>query len=262
MRSLTSAFKVRNFIPRDEKVRIPDDDCDASEQTDAIKKVSFAAEAADEAEARSELPEDSHETKPSMEAEILNIGLSFEERPHAKRIGAEEMKQSYEQELRELAASVAQQAYFDALNKKKAELRDCLSEVQVLMDGLVAAHRQFIEEYTSELKYMAVDIAEKMIAEKISEDDSILQRLVMQTVGSVKNAEWLNVEVSARLVSLVDYIKKELDKPEYGGKAFVFPVSGTDSICRVTTNDGTIVSSIEIQAENLRKAFREFDEQQ
>jgi len=127
---------------------------------------------------------------------------------------------------------------------------------------MVGAHRQFIEEFTKELKYMAVDIAEKIILEKISEDDLILQRLVLQTVNNVKNAEWLNVEISERLVGLVDGIKKELEKPEYNGRAFVFPVAGSDSVCRVTTNDGTVVSTIEVQAANLRKTFREYEQQQ
>ena len=84
---------------------------------------------------------------------------------------------------------------------------------------------------------------------------------MLQSVSSLKNAAWLNVEISERLVGLVDFIRKELDKPEYNGRATAFPVAGTDGICRVTTEDGTIVSSIEAQAQNLRSAFREAERQ-
>ena len=129
------------------------------------------------------------------------------------------------------------------------------------MDELAAAQQRFVEQYSEELKYMAVDIAEKMILEKISEDDAILQRLVLQSVGSLKNAQWLNVEISDRLVGLVDSVRAELTKPEYNGKATAFPVAGTDGLCRVTTEDGTIVSSIEAQAQNLREAFKEAERQ-
>lgn len=165
----------------------------------------------------------------------------------------------YKRELEELSASVAENAYFDALNKKKGELRDCISSVQNMMDELTRKHNEFIEQYTSELKYMAVDIAEKLMFEKIGEDDAILHRLVLQSVNSVKNAEWLRVELSERLVGLVDFMKKELEKPEYKGRAHVFPIAGTDDVCRVTTEDGTIVSTIGVQTNNLRKAFLEAD---
>lgn len=259
---MSSAFKVRHFISQNEKVRIPDFDCEIPEPAVAVQEEQPLPIEEKVEENSQEEKKITAQVLKADEPDTINIGLSFEEISHVKRYSADTLKQSYEKELKELADSVAKQAYFDALNKKKAELRDCISTVQSLMDELVSDHKQFIEEYTTELKYMAVDIAEKMILEKISEDDMTLARLVMQSAASVKNAEWMNVEVSERLVNLVDYIKRELDKPEYGGKAFAFPVTGTDSICRVTTNDGTVVSSIEVQSENLRKAFREFDEQQ
>jgi flagellar biosynthesis/type III secretory pathway protein FliH len=257
---LTNAYKIPHFISKNEKVRIPDVEYEQMSQdgkyTINITGIGFMPE------------EDSSKTSVSEESTVENeaespdVGGADEINPVQKRFGREELGTSYEQSLKELAASVAQTAYYDAFNKRKAELKDCINGVQTLMDEMVNAHRRFIEEYTKELKYMAVDIAEKIILEKISEDDLILQRLILQSVNSVKNTEWLNVEISERLVRLVDCIKKELEKPEYNGRAFVFPVAGSDSICRVTTNDGTVVSTIEVQAENLRKTFREFEQQQ
>jgi len=249
---LTSAYKIPNFVSKNERVRIPDVDYERMQQRDncsiKISEIVFPSEA------------NSSEMTSGEESENSDSKKQEEEKLLPKIISKDELKAIYEQSLKELAASVAQQAYYDSLNKKKAELKDCINGVQALLDEMVTAHKQFIEEYTNELKYMAVDIAEKIILEKISEDDLILQRLVLQTVNNVKNAEWLNVEISERLVGLVDSIKKELDKPEYNGRAFVFPVAGTDSICRVTTNDGTVVSTIEVQTDNLRKTFREFEQ--
>lgn len=251
---MTNAYKIPHFVSKNERVRIPDVDYERMQQSDncsiKISEIVFPSEV------------DSSEMTSGEESENLDFKKQEEEKPLPKIISKDELKAIYEQSLKELASSVAQQAYYDSLNKKKAELKDCINGVQALLDEMVIAHKQFIDEYTNELKYMAVDIAEKIILEKISEDDMILQRLVLQTVNNVKNAEWLNVEISERLVGLVDSIKKELEKPEYNGRAFVFPVAGTDSICRVTTNDGTIVSTIEVQADNLRKTFRDFEQLQ
>jgi len=266
---LTNVYKYRHLITKGERVKIPDCECEQRQEAPVLYE-----EPADtggdgavmdmpDTGGPNIVPENNMDSEyvETTETDSPDIENDSAEIPQAKIPGKEELRALYEKDLKELAASAAQQAYFDALNKKKAELRDCITGVQSLMDELVIEHRRFIEEYTNELKYMATDIAEKMILEKISEDDLILQRLVLQTVNSVKNAEWLNVEISERLVGLVDVIKKELEKPEYNGRAFVFPVAGTDSVCRVVTNEGAIVSSIEVQAENLREEFRNFDKQ-
>ncbi len=265
---MSSIYKSKHFVEKKESVRIPDfvsisppveepqefPETDTADQEDAPPD----AETVD-------IPVRVGDTDIFLEntyrPDTIRPRIIEEEKSRVRIISAEEMSAAYEQSLKQLASQVAQQAYFDAINKKKAELKDCIAQVQNLMDELVVAHRQFIEDYTAELKYMAIDIAEKMVLEKISEDEMILQRLVLQSMSSVKNAEWLNVEVSERLVGLVDFLRKELEKPEYNGRAFVIPIAGSDSFCRIITNEGAVVSTIETQANNLRKAFREFDQQ-
>lgn len=272
MRSLSNIYKSRSFITKNERVTIPDavfpdEKVSLSPQTDD-EFIEDAPETGEEAVPESEVappaPELSAEEPKTPAAEPIETAQdppAPEIRIQIPPVSKELISEYYFKELQELAADATEQAYYDALNKKKAELRDCISSVQNMMDELVRAQQKFIEDFTNELKYMAVDIAEKMILEKISEDDSILQRLVMQSVANVKNADWLNVEVSERLVNLVDFLNGELAKPEYNGKAHAFPVAGTDGVCRIVTNEGSVVSSIEVQADNLRRAFRNLDQQ-
>lgn len=250
-----SVYKNHSLEPENQRVRIPDAEeleelpLEEAQETDLPEQEpgqegesSETYEAAEsEGAAESEPP-----SEPEPEPEPLPVYPT-----------GEELRQIYENELRELCANAGEQAYYDALSRKKAELRECVDSVKNLMDQMAQAQQEFIRQYSEELKYMAVDIAEKIVLQKISEDDAFMQPLVLQSVSSLKNAQWLNVEISERLVGLVDFIRKELEKPEYSGKATVFPVAGTDGLCRVTTEDGTIVSSIEAQAQNLREAFKD-----
>lgn len=271
MRSLSSIYKSRSFITKNERVTIPDvvfpdEKTPLSPQADD-EFIEDAPETGAEAVSEEDAVPDPEPSAEKPEPPAAEPAKAVQEPPAPEiriqipPVSKELISKYYFKELQELSADVAEQAYYDALNKKKAELRDCISGVQSMMDELVCAQQKFIEDFTNELKYMAVDIAEKMILEKIGEDDMILQRLVMQTVANVKNADWLNVEVSERLVKLVDFVNRELEKPEYNGKAHAFPVAGTDGVCRVVTNEGAIVSSIEVQADNLRRAFRNLDQQ-
>ena len=275
---MSSVYKSRSFVTDDEKVQIPDvvfteektalDPLGGEQPGENPQTAGEEAGGPDQTTETAGIPADNTGAQDTAAESGVPDGpeaktkrAQAQQPEPARPITKELIGEFYAAELRQLAAEVAQQAYYDALNKKKAELRECVANVQQAMDELVRAQQKFMADYTDELKYMAVDIAEKMIFEKIQEDDLILERLVMQTVSAVKNADWVDVEVSERLVGLIDQINKELEKPEFEGKAHVFPIAGTDGVCRVVTNEGAVVSSIEAQAENLRRAFKELDQQ-
>lgn len=269
-------YKRHNFVSKDESVRIPDSNFkhDAinlmvEQNEEEISSDVFSAESdtiainPDQAGIPNEDSASSgdydHQPETKKQKKKASNVLNTEQAPDKETLCLL-YKKELEAISKEAAQAAAQSAYFDALNKKKCELRDCISDVKTLLNELTHKHEEFIEHYTNELKYMAVDIAEKMILEKISADDTVLKKLVIQNVKAVNNAEWIGVELSERLVGLVDYVKKELEMPEYR-RTSVFTVTAKDDICRITTDGGTIDSTISVQANNLRKAFNEADEE-
>lgn len=172
-----------------------------------------------------------------------------------------ELTEYYGSELEDVYREAAERAYAEALHRKKGELTQCIERVDRQLEQMQEMQSQYMRQYAQELKFLAVEIAEKMILHKIDEDDQILTKLVMQTVAGVKNANWLNVEVSEHLVTLVDTIKQELTRLNLTGRINVSPAACPDDTCRVSTEDGTIVASISVQAQNLREAFRAAEKQ-
>ena len=288
MQLLNSAhvYKRHSFISKDESVRIPE----GSIKHEAINRTVTPI---DEEAFKDTYSAESDDTGINLESAGVTIGASIDFREGFKGavyedgerdtepndlINKESHKSSgknafgavsvlnkealaviYKKELEEITQAAVESAYFDALNKKKCELKESVSSVQKMLDELARRHEEFIEQYANELKYMSIDIAEKMLLEKIGVDDTVLKKLVLQNVKNVKNAAWINVELSERLVGLVDSVKKELESSDYKGRISVFAVAEKEDICRVTTDEGTIVSTIGVQADNLRKAFREAD---
>lgn len=167
----------------------------------------------------------------------------------------EELSEYYRDDLEALRQESAQRGYAEAFSRKKGELNRYLDTVDQTLRDMQTRQAQYMEQFARELKYMALEIAEKMICTKIDQEDAILTKLVLQTVTGVKNAGWIDVELSERLVSLVEAIQRELERPEYHGRAIVTPRAVPDDTVRVTTEDGTIVSTISTQAQNLRDAF-------
>ena len=190
MRSLSNVYKNRFFVTDSEKVPIPDvafEDKKTALSPRGEDDPEFpqepSGETAEPEAPETDAPEETtaEENVPSEPAEPQLWVPEHIESAQTPAVTKETIGEFYADELRELAAEVAQQAYYDALNKKKAELRDCISGVQSLMDELVRAQQQFIEDYTRELKYMATDIAEKMIFEHIAEDDQPLGATLRET---------------------------------------------------------------------------------
>lgn len=174
----------------------------------------------------------------------------------------EELEEIYRPEIDAIKTDAMNKAYYDALNKKKAEIEKCIKNVNDQLDLMVNMQIDYFEKYGTELKYLAIEIAQKMISTKIDEDDMTLNRLVLQTVNASKSSPWLKVEISEHLVGLVDALKEELRNADEYCRMEVVPKAVPDDTVRVTGETGTIDASISTQAENLREAFRNAEEEE
>lgn len=167
----------------------------------------------------------------------------------------EELALLFADELEAVRRAAADRAYADAVQRKRGELREALARVDALLVELQEQQDQYVEQYTRELKYLAADIAEKVMLQRIEEDDLTLAPLVLRAVSSLKHSRWLSVDLSERLVELVSYLNEEFKRPEYQGKAEVHPMACPDDTLRVNTDEGTLVATVTAQTQKLREAF-------
>lgn len=170
-----------------------------------------------------------------------------------------DIERLYADELNGLRAQAWQSAYEDAAVRYGGEMADCIRRVDECLHAMQVEHDRYIEQYDEDLRFFAVDIAEKMILQKISEDDIILRSLVLETVSRMKNPSWMKLELSGQMTDLIEFMKEELAKPEYFGRATVNPIAAPGDTCRVSTEEGTTVATVSVQASNLRKVFSEAD---
>ena len=189
---------------------------------------------------------------------ILDPPLSPES-PVRQSLSRAEMKDLYRSEFNAMCEEEALRAYAEARARKAGELKQCIIEVEERMQELEDQQRTYMAEYARNLKYLSVEVAEKFVGEKIDESDHTLPRHVMNTISKAKNANWLTVELSERMIQLISYMKEELQKPEYHGRAEVIPVSALEDTVRVTTDTGTLDATVSVQADNLRDLFHSMD---
>lgn len=149
-----------------------------------------------------------------------------------------------------------EQAYNETVFKRRGEIQDCIKRVDDGLAQIQNFHTRFLQTYSTELKYLAVDIAEKMILHKIQEDELILEKLVKKTVTDIKNTVWFDIEVSDKLVVLVDKLRKDLERDVPNTRITITPKAIPVDSCRVNSEEGTVVSTVSTQAENLKTVFK------
>lgn len=155
--------------------------------------------------------------------------------------------------LKEQAAKEGRET---AYQQMKTSIDDCLQQVSGLLDDLQLRQRQFIQKYSDGLSMLAVDIAEKVLNKRITRDDDEMTELVRQAVSSVKNADWISVEVSDKMQGLIERLETEFAQQAAGGpRVDVIAVDAPAGACVLHTPEEVIDASVPVQVQNVRELF-------
>lgn len=156
---------------------------------------------------------------------------------------------------------IEQAAFQEALHKRRGEIAQSIKNVDAKLEEIQKAHIDFLKKCAFELKYLSVDIAQKFVVTKLESNDTLLENLVVNTVSNIKNTSWLDIEVSDTLVGLIEDLKDQLQHSDgaQGRVVTVSPKPCSIDTVRVNTEEGTVVSTISTQADNLREYYKEMD---
>ena len=180
-------------------------------------------------------------TLPEPEIRTIIKEVYLEPKPLTKP----ELELHYRNELDAIRKAAMTQAYEQARAEKLEELEQLLIRVAEEVTSLRMDTEAYIQKYFDDLQYMAIEIAQRMIQQKISADDTVLQQLMLQAIHKLKNAKWIKVEISEELTTLLQRMQAELDKAEYGGRIGIYPIAASKDTCRISTEEGTTVLSID-----------------
>ena len=262
MRSLPKVLKSGRLIPSDEIYHIRDTSPQppAGAAGDASPKGEEPAEAAVPAPPAPELLKELEAREEAARQRIERMTREAKEQAEemAQRV-LQNAKTERERLIAEAQADAGrlreqarQQAYQDALTERSAAIEGRLKELDQLMERLSQDQDSFLRQYQEGLLGLSLEIAQKVLDEAVMSDASLMRPLVQKAVASVKNAEWISVEVSSRLPGLVEELKKELagrpDLPRTDVMGAELPPGG----CRVQTPEGILDASVDTQLTNLK----------
>lgn len=140
-----------------------------------------------------------------------------------------------------------------AVEEKRQRIENLLGATEGLLNQLAQQQRQYFIRYEKALPDLALEIAGKVMEHAIQTDPLVLEPLVQRAVAQVKNAEWLEVQVSQQLPELAQELRKELQEWTDARHVEVTTDQNELGACVVHTPQGIIDASVSTQLDNLNK---------
>lgn len=152
-----------------------------------------------------------------------------------------------------------QQGLQEGLRTQVQKIEGFISRMEQSIAALEGEQAGFMAEYEYNLKWLAWEIASKVLGKRIAEDETEMVSLVKTAVASVKNAEWITIEVSEKMTGLVDQLAREL-KASGEERIEVRGIAAPEGTCVIDTPSNMIDASVYSQLENLRLYFAHEDD--
>ena len=238
-----------SLIASDRVVPIPDAPAPPPEPPSEAALPSEAGEAPTEVEAE----EQSRQILEDRTIErVQEVSQKILQSARQEREKLFEQARAEAESIREEAASSARQ---QVLAEKRASIESCLQEVERLMTALQSQQQSFLMQYEEGLFSLAMEIARKVVGAAIEKDASLMQALVREAVATVKNADWIGVEVSSHLSGLAESLRQELAGGQKTGMVEVTAADLPPDGCVIHTPDGIVDASVSVQLQNLQAIF-------
>lgn len=165
-------------------------------------------------------------------------------------------------EARTQAQQMMAEAYDEGAKKgfqEKTTLLDNLAlYISHSIEDIKKEKNKFFREYEKELKHLSVEICEKIISQKVEEDDMIMYGVIKDAVRYARDTKWVKAEVSSQLSGYIDSLEKELNESGQNVE-FILSDSVPKDTCILNTSDGLVVATLSEQIKNLREFINTID---
>ena len=174
---------------------------------------------------------------------------------------AARITQAAQEKAEALRTAAQQEGYRDARAEMAQAIAGRIEQVDRTLAQMARRQEAFFADYSKQLESLAVNVAEKILADTIEADPKRMAKLVMQAIGSVKTEDWVTVEVSEQLPELVEYLQSEYAETLSRRQIEFSPEDLPKDACIIQTAAGITDASIATQLGNLRELIQSETEQ-
>ena len=174
---------------------------------------------------------------------------------------SKEIIQNAIQQAEKIRTDAYNEAAQKAIDEKNAEVNSIINEFRSVLEDMKAAQLDYFERYAVEMKMLALDISEKVIMHKVEEDDLLMLDLIAKNIKSIRDADWITIEISNKLPQLAEAIERAMESVGMSDKTEIQQIASKDkSSCILRATDRIVDISLKTQLNNIRSYFEKCDE--
>lgn len=190
-----------------------------------------------------------------IQSAMAEAGKILENAVHEAGQRGAEILAGIEGEVQQIRQQAADQGRLEGLQYAVGETKDIAAQIEQMVAVFEGERAGFEFEYEEQLKWLAFEIASKVLAKKVDNDDAEMLEMVDKAVQGVRNEPWVRVEVSRDMTHLIERL---LALYKGSGNISVQPTGTDPGTVMVETPAGVIDASLKTQLENLRDYFTKF----
>ncbi len=160
--------------------------------------------------------------------------------------------QEGQNEIENLRLKAAEEGRKEGAETVVKEVKDIAEKLENGIAGFEAERAGFEAEYEQQLKWLAIEIAEKVLAKKIDQNDAEVFEMVEKAVQGLKNESWIRLEVSKEMTVLIDKLTDFFATWE---QVEVSAVPTEKGEVQIETPSGIVDVSLKTQIANLKQYF-------
>lgn len=158
-------------------------------------------------------------------------------------------------EIEQAKAEGFNEGVVEGTRSQVANIKACIQQLESTVARIEGKQEEYFAACENDIKWLSLEIAQKVLNDKLTEDQMAMYPLVAAAVAKQKNASWLTVEISDDAPLLINRLKDELEKGDNGKSITINSVNAPTGTCRIQTAEGFIDASIYRQLDNLREYF-------
>ncbi len=159
-----------------------------------------------------------------------------------------------EQEAQQLRAQAEQEGREQGAAQIVDDVNEASKAIQNAIADMEGQRAGFESEYEEQLKWMAVDVASKVLAKKVDDNDAEMAEMVEKAVQSVKSEPWIRIEVAQEMVRLIDRLQSAYEGRPNIEVSAIPAQAGT---VQIETPSGMVDASLNTQLANLKEYLQQ-----
>lgn len=173
---------------------------------------------------------------------------------------AESILKQAEEDYEQLTAKATQEGLRKGIEGKSEAIAELIEKFEKTMSEMKESQLIYMQDYAKELKWLSLEIAEKIISHKMDENDLVLMEIIKSALKGVRDTKWITVQISEELPKLVETVIKEISLNDCDTKIEVQSLKDVDKgTCIIQLADRVIDVSVLTQIKNIEEYFKESD---